>query len=912
MTDAAGRRELPKTYDPHAVEGPTYQRWLDIGAFRADAGSQRPHFSIALPPPNVTGSLHIGHALDHTFQDYLARMHRMRGDEVLWLPGMDHAGIATQNVVERELAKEGRTRFDLGREAFVERVWAWKATSGGAILGQMRRLGDSVDWSRERFTMDEGLSRAVREVFVSLYEQGLLYRGQRIINWCPRCLTALSDIEVEHEEVPGELAYLRYPLADGSGALLVATSRAETMLGDTGVAVHPDDARYRHVVGRTVRLPLLEREIPVVADEAVDRDFGTGAVKVTPAHDPNDYDIAQRHNLPAVNVLTEQAVVNSAGGPFVGLDRYAAREAVKDALAERGLLERVDAAPHTVGHCYRCKTEVEPRLSLQWFVATKPLADKAIGTVRRGETRFEPARYEKTFFGWMESIRDWCVSRQLWWGHRIPAWYCPDGHVTVAREDPSACAECGSAELRQDEDVLDTWFSSGLWPLSTLGWPDSTRDLEAFYPTSVLVTGYDIIFFWVARMMMFGCHFQPPTPFRVVAIHGMVRDAQGKKMSKSFGNVIDPLELMDRYGTDALRFALIRGANPGSDVPLAEEWVEGGRNFANKLWNLGRFLLSSLPRGSGSTPTVAQALLGGRGGSEPPPRGAGTADGSSAAVRALADRWLLSRLERTRAAVTAAYDADDPAEAARLLHAFAWSELADWAVELAKPRLGAGGDGARQAGAVLAYALDVTLRLLHPIMPFVTEELGRTLRDVDTITLGPWPLERPGDLDEVAEADMADLQEAIAAVRRFRAEHGVPPARRPRLAIVATGEHQAALFRAEAESIRRLARLEEVEVRADAAATGGQPAAKLLAAGAELYLPLAGLLDLEEERSRLKRERAGLEQERTRAEARLASPGFLEKAPAAVVGKARARLAEVDAALAKVAERLEELTATGG
>jgi len=888
VTDAAGRRELPKTYDPHAVEGPTYRRWLDMGAFRADASSERPHFSIVLPPPNVTGSLHIGHALDHTFQDYLARMHRMRGDEVLWLPGMDHAGIATQNVVERELAKEGKSRFDLGREAFVERVWAWKATSGGTILGQMQRLGDSVDWSRERFTMDEGLSRAVREVFVSLYEQGLLYRGQRIINWCPRCLTALSDIEVEHEEVPGELAFLRYPLADGSGAVVVATSRAETMLGDTGVAVHPDDPRYRHLIGRTVRLPLLDREIPVVADEAVDRELGTGAVKVTPAHDPNDYEIAQRHGLAAVNVLTEEAVVNGNGGRFSGLDRYAAREAVKRALAERGLLERVDAAPHAVGHCYRCRTEVEPRLSLQWFVATRPLAEEAMAAVRGGETRFEPARFEKTFFGWMESIRDWCVSRQLWWGHRIPAWYCLDGHVTVARADPSACAECGAAELRQDEDVLDTWFSSGLWPLSTLGWPERTSDLEAFYPTSVLVTGYDIIFFWVARMMMFGCHFQPPTPFRVVAIHGMVRDAQGKKMSKSFGNVIDPLELMDRYGTDALRFALIRGANPGSDVPLAEEWVEGGRNFANKLWNLGRFLLSSLPEGTKPEDLPAEAQ------------------------RSLADRWVLSRLERTRAAVTVAYDTYDPAEAARLLHAFAWSELADWAVELAKPRLAVGGDDARRVGAVLAYALDVTMRLLHPVMPFVTEELGRALRDVDTITLGPWPLERPGDLDEAAEADMADLQEAIAAVRRFRAEHGVPPARRPRLAIVAPGEHQADLFRAEAESIRRLARLEAVEVVAAGAGAAGQPAAKLLAAGAELYLPLAGLLDLDEELSRLEGERAGLERERGRAEAKLANRDFLEKAPAAVVGKARARLAEVDAALAKVAERLKELTATTG
>jgi valyl-tRNA synthetase len=880
VTTPQGRPELPKTYDPTTVEGPTYRRWLEAGVFGADPASDRPRFSMALPPPNVTGSLHIGHALDHTYQDYLARLHRMRGFEVLWLPGMDHAGIATQNVVERELAKEGKTRFDLGREAFVERVWAWKAESGGRILGQMQRLGDSVDWSRERFTMDEGLSRAVREVFVSLYEQGLLYRGRRIINWCPRCLTALSDIEVEHEEVPGELAHLRYPLADGSGFIGVATSRAETMLGDTAVAVHPDDPRYQGLIGGTVRLPLVDRLIPVVADAAVDREFGTGAVKVTPAHDPNDWEIAQRHDLPAVDILTEEAIVNAEGGRFEGLDRYAARREVKAALAELGLLERVTETPHSVGHCYRCRTEVEPRLSLQWFVATRPLADQAMAAVRSGQTRFEPARYEKTFFGWMEQIRDWCVSRQLWWGHRIPAWYCPDGHVTVARQDPAACAECGAGELAQDEDVLDTWFSSGLWPFSTLGWPVQTDDLKAFYPTSVLVTGYDIIFFWVARMLMFGCHFQPPTPFEVVAIHGMVRDAQGKKMSKSFGNVIDPIELMDRYGTDALRFALIRGANPGGDVPLAEEWVEGARNFANKLWNLGRFVIGAAEETTGVPPEDADAL---------------------------ADRWLLSRLERTRAAVTAAYDGFDPAEAARLLHGFAWSELADWAVELAKPRLAAGGEDARRAAATLTYALDVTLRLLHPVMPFVTEELGRALTGVETLTLGPWPAERPGDLDPEAETGMADLQEAIVALRRFRAEHRVPTASRPRLVVVPADDGQAGLFRAEADSLRRLARLDAVEVGSAAPAT---PTAKLLAGRAELYLPLEGLLDLDEERARLERELATLGAERARAEAKLANPAFLEKAPPPVVAKARERLAEVDEALAKVRAQQVELSGT--
>jgi len=895
VTQTSARPVLPKAYDPGAVEGPTIQRWLDRGWFTADAGSDRPRFSIVLPPPNVTGVLHIGHALDQAFQDYLARFHRMRGDEVLWLPGMDHAGIATQNVVERELAKEGLTRFDLGRERFVERVWAWKADSGGRILGQMRRLGASVDWTRERFTMDEGLSAAVREVFVSLYEQDLLYRGQRIINWCPRCLTALSDIEVEHEEVPGELAILRYPLdpppAGGPRWIEVATSRAETMLGDTAVAVHPDDPRYAGLVGRTVRLPLVDRPVPVVADAAVETGFGTGAVKVTPAHDPNDYEIARRHGLPAVEVLTETATVNASGGRFEGLDRFAARVAVKQALADQGLLGEVREAPHSVGHCYRCRTEVEPRLSLQWFVRTGPLAARSMDAVRGGETRIVPDRFAKEFFAWMESIRDWCVSRQIWWGHRIPAWYCPDGHVTVARGAPEACATCGGGTLRQDEDVLDTWFSSALWPLSTLGWPAETEDLRAFYPTSVLVTGYDILFFWVARMMMFGCQFRPPTPFRVVALHGMVRDANGRKMSKSAGNVIDPLELMDRYGTDATRFALLRGANPGGDVPLAEEWVEGARNFANKLWNAVRFVIGAAP--DGALDRVAGGL-------------------PAAGERDLADRWLLSRLERTRAAATEAYEAFDPAEAARLLFSFTWSELADWAIELAKPRLAGEPARARDAAAVLAFALDAVLRLLHPIMPFVTEELGRALTGAETITLGPWPAARPEHLDPDAERRMAVLQEAIGAVRRFRAAHQVPPSRRPELTIVPADRGQGELFAEQAGSLATLARLGPVRVlapRQPAAAGGTAPAgsAKLLAAGAELHLPLAGMLDLDEELARLARERERLVAELDRAERKLDNPAFVERAPEGVVAKARRRVTEVSEALGKVDAQLAEL-----
>ncbi len=570
--------DLPTQYLPHEVEDRLYGKWVARGYFTADAASDKPAYCIVIPPPNVTGSLHMGHAFGHTIMDALTRRRRMQGYESLWLPGMDHAGIATQNVVERELGKEGVTRHHLGRDAFVERVWQWKAEYGGKILGQMRRLGDGVDWSRERFTMDDGLSRAVRTIFTRLYDDGLIYRAERIINWCSRCHTALSDIEVDHKEVEGELVSISY------GPVTVATTRVETMLGDTAVAVHPDDERYRDLVGTTVTLPLVGREIPVVADEHVDPEFGTGAVKVTPAHDPNDFDIAQRHELPGVNILTVEATLNDAvPEQFRGMDRFAARRAVREALAEQGLIV-AEKRPyvHSVGHCQRCGTVVEPRLSLQWFVKVEPLATAASQAVRDGRTTISPAMWEKTYFDWVDNMHDWCISRQLWWGHRIPVWYCPDGHVTCTPDDPSACGSCGSADLTQDEDVLDTWFSSALWPFSTLGWPDQTADLARFYPNDVMVTGYDIIFFWVARMMMFGLYAMPDVPFRNVVIHGLVRDGRGKKMSKSHGNVIDPLDYMDRYGADALRFALARGANPGSDAAIAEEWVEGARNFANR------------------------------------------------------------------------------------------------------------------------------------------------------------------------------------------------------------------------------------------------------------------------------------------------------------------------------------------
>ncbi|HVM41407.1 MAG TPA: valine--tRNA ligase, partial [Acidimicrobiia bacterium] len=683
---------FPKAYEPGPAEARWYPEWETSGAFRPEVNPDGDPFSIVIPPPNVTGSLHMGHAFEHALIDATVRRKRMQGYAALWLPGTDHAGIATQNVVERELAKEGVDRHELGREAFIERVWEWKAHSGGTITQQMRRMGASCDWSRERFTMDEGLSHAVRVVFVRLYEEGLIYRANRIINWCPRCHTALSDIEVEHEEVEGELARIRYPFADGSGHVTVATTRAETMLGDTAVAVHPEDERYRDAVGKTLVLPLVGREIPVVADEAVDPEFGSGAVKVTPAHDPNDFEISLRHDLPAVDIFTDEAVVNDNGGRFAGLDRFEARRAVKEALAEEGALEGVDTHTHAVGHCYRCRTVVEPKLSLQWFVKVGPLAGPAIDAVRDDRTQFVPERWEKLYFDWLENLRDWCISRQIWWGHRIPAWYCPDGHVIVSVDDPSECAECGAGELRQDDDVLDTWFSSGLWPFTTLGWPDETDDLARFYPTSVLHTGFDIIYFWVARMMQSGLHFTGDVPFREVAIHGLVRDADGRKMSKSFGNVVDPLELADRYGADALRFALVRAASPGQDVPLAEEWVEGGRNFLNKLWNSARFVgqhLDGRPLGEVAVPPDADLTL--------------------------ADRWIVSRLARTITVVDAGFERYDFAEAVRELQAFTWGEFCDWYIEVSKLPLGAGGADRERAQRVLATALSAIVRMLHPV-----------------------------------------------------------------------------------------------------------------------------------------------------------------------------------------------------
>ncbi|MFB9240013.1 valine--tRNA ligase [Plantactinospora siamensis] len=856
---------LSAQYQPGEVEQRRYERWVSGGAFRASAGSGKPAFSIVIPPPNVTGVLHMGHALDHTIQDGLVRRKRMQGFEALWLPGMDHAGIATQNVVERQLAAQGLSRHDLGRDAFVERVWQWKAESGGKILGQMRRLGDSVDWDRERFTMDEGLSRAVQTIFKRLYDDGLIYRAERIINWCPRCLTALSDIEVEHTEDEGELISIRY-----SDEVVVATTRAETMLGDTAVAVHPDDDRYRHLVGTEVDLPLTGRRIPIIADAHVDPSFGTGMVKVTPAHDPNDFEIGQRHDLPALTIMDERGVI-TAHGPFEGLDRFEARPAVVAALREQGRIV-AEKRPylHSVGHCSRCGTTVEPRLSLQWFVNTGPLARAAGDAVRDGRVRIEPAELAKRYFGWVDNMHDWCISRQLWWGHRIPVWYGPDGVVVCVGpgEEPPA-----GPGWRQDDDVLDTWFSSALWPFSTLGWPDETPELATFYPTSVLVTGYDILFFWVARMMMFGLYaMDGRPPFEVVALHGMVRDEHGKKMSKSFGNVVDPLDWIDRFGADATRFTLARGANPGADVPVSEDWVQGARNFCNKLWNATRFALMNGADPAGPLPEAGE--LG------------------------PVDRWILSRLQRVVAEVDEQFEAYEFAKVCDVLYHFAWDDVCDWYVELVKPVLAAGGPAADATRRVLGHVLDHLLRLLHPIMPFVTDELWAALTGAETVLGAAWPAADPARADAAAEDEVAALQRVVTEVRRFRSDQGLRPTQR--VAARMDGLDRAGIAGHE-PLIRSLARL-------DAAGDGFEASATLaVTSDVSVALDTRGSIDVAAERARLTKDRAAAEKELAQARAKLDNPAFVAKAPEQVVNKIKDRLSAAEAELARITASLEVL-----
>ncbi|GIJ78524.1 valyl-tRNA synthetase [Micromonospora phaseoli] len=861
---------LAGQYQPGEVEQRRYEQWVADGRFRASADSDREPFTIVIPPPNVTGSLHMGHALDHTMQDALVRRKRMQGFEALWLPGMDHAGIATQNVVERQLAEQGLSRHDLGREKFVERVWQWKDTSGGTILGQMRRLGDSVDWDRERFTMDEGLSRAVQTMFKKLYDDGLIYRANRIINWCPRCLTALSDIEVEHTDDDGELVSIRY-----SDDVVVATTRAETMLGDTAVAVHPDDERYRHLIGTEVELPLTGRRIPIVGDPHVDPAFGTGMVKVTPAHDPNDFEIGQRHDLPALTIMDERGVI-TAHGPFEGLDRFEARPAIVAALRAQGrIVAEKRPYVHAVGHCSRCRTTVEPRLSLQWFVNTSPLAKAAGDAVRDGRVRIEPPELAKRYFAWVDNMHDWCISRQLWWGHRIPVWYGPDGEVVCVGPDEEPPSSSGDGPgWHQDEDVLDTWFSSGLWPFSTLGWPEQTPELAKFYPTSVLVTGYDILFFWVARMMMFGLYaMDGKQPFDVIALHGMVRDDHGKKMSKSFGNVVDPLDWIDRYGADATRFTLARGANPGGDVPVSEEWCQGSRNFCNKLWNATRFALINGAHAVGPLPEAERLST--------------------------VDRWILSRLAHVTAEVDEQFESYEFAKVCDLLYHFAWDDVCDWYVELSKPVLAGGGESAEVARRVLGHVLDQLLRLLHPVIPFVTEELWTALTGGETVLTAPWPVSDRALVDDAAEAEVATLQRVVTEVRRFRSDQGLRPtqrvtARLDGLAGAGVAAHE--------PLIRSLARL-------DPAGEGFQASATLAMPGeVSVALDTRGSIDVAAERARLTKDRTAAEKEAGQARAKLDNPAFVGKAPEQVVAKIRERLAVAEADLARIDAALEALS----
>jgi len=866
-------KELAKGYEPHDVEKRWYAEWEAKGYFHAAATSDKKPFSIVIPPPNVTGALHMGHALNNTLQDILCRWKRMQGYNVLWMPGTDHAGIATQNVVERQLAAEKKDRHELGREAFIERVWKWKAESGGQIIGQLKRLGASCDWERERFTMDEGLSKAVRTVFVKLYQDGLIYRDNRLINWCPRCHTALSDIEVEHEDKKGHLWHIRYPVAGEPGRyVVVATTRPETMLGDTAVAVHPEDERYQGLIGKKVILPLVNREIPVVGDEYVDREFGTGVVKITPAHDFNDFEVGQRHGLDMINVFDESGVVNAAGRQYEGMDRFEARKKIVAELEEAGLLEKIEDHAMAVGGCYRCKTVVEPYLSLQWYVKVAPLAERALAAVKEGKTRIIPKQWENTYYDWMENIRDWCISRQIWWGHRIPAWFCDHcGEVTVAMQDPTTCSKCGSDEIRQETDVLDTWFSSALWPFSTMGWPDKTAELATFYPTSCLVTGFDILFFWVARMMMMGLHFMDEIPFGDVYIHALVRDAQGQKMSKSKGNVIDPLTIIDQYGTDAFRFTLAAFAAQGRDIKLAEERIAGYRNFCNKVWNAARFTLMNLEGFDPDVLTLGDVVL---------------AEG---------DKWILHRLNEAARETNKALAEYRFNEAAMGLYQFTWSEFCDWYVELSKKDL-YGDDPQRKQTAryVLWYTLEHLLRLLHPFMPFITEEIWQALpgtKEGATIMLAPYPEGCPERSHPEAAADMERVMAVISGIRNIRGEMEVPPSREISVILSCGNEESLRLMKHNEGAIISLARVADLAI--GQGIEKPEDASIQVARDVQIFVPLKGLVDVEEEEKRLLKEIAKIEKEIDQFSKKLENPSFVERAPADVVAREREKLAEV-------------------
>ncbi|MHC1785985.1 MAG: valine--tRNA ligase [Christensenellales bacterium] len=876
--------QLDKAYNPQLIERETYQAWESSGAFRAERVPGKKPFTIVMPPPNITGQLHMGHAMDVVLQDSLTRYHRMRGEPTLWLPGSDHASIATEVKVVERMAAEGLTKADLGREGFLRRAWAWKEEYGGRITGQLRRMGASCDWSRERFTMDEGCSLAVREVFVRLWEKGLIYRGERIINWCSHCGTALSDIEVDYEDQQSHLWFIRYPAADGGQGVVVATTRPETMLGDTGVAVNPEDERYVHLVGKLVRLPLTGREIPVVADSYVDRAFGTGAVKMTPAHDPNDYEVAKRQGLKILCVTNLDGTMNGAAGArYQGLTEMACRERVLKDLEAEGLLVKVQDYTHSVGTCSRCHTTVEPMISLQWFVKMAPLAEPAIQAVREGKTQFIPERFAKTYYGWMENIRDWCISRQLWWGHRIPAWYCADcGETIVSREDPSICPHCGGSRLRQDEDVLDTWFSSALWPFSTLGWPEDTQDLRYFYPTSTLVTGYDIIFFWVARMIFSGIEQMGETPFDTVLIHGLVRDAQGRKMSKSLNNGIDPLEIIDSYGADALRFSLCQGISPGADTRFSQERLEAARNFANKVWNAARFVLMNL---EGEESLAGKAL-------------------------GLADKWILTRAGETAREVAGHFERCDHGLAAQKIYDFAWGEFCDWYIELAKADL-FGEDKERKAAvrAVLQRVLGALLQMLHPFMPFLTEELYRYLpgHGGDSCMLSSWPAYEPGLVFIEEERRMQGVMDIIRAVRTLRADLKVQAGHKARLMLRPQGDWEETLRDAQVHFLR-LASTSSLEIL-QLESVVSEKIVSAVTVAAEVLIPLGDLIDLKKEAERLRKEYEKLEEDIERIKAKLQNPGFLAKAPEALVRQEQAKLDQNLAMLDTLKKRLDDLDA---
>ncbi|HIU57828.1 MAG TPA: valine--tRNA ligase [Candidatus Ornithomonoglobus merdipullorum] len=881
MEDA---NNIAKNYDPKEFEDKLYNEWVEKGYFHAEVNRDKKPFTIVIPPPNVTGQLHMGHALDETLQDILIRYKRMQGYEALWVPGTDHAGIATQIKVEEDLREnEGLTRYDLGREKFLERVWAWKEKYGNRIINQLKKIGSSCDWDRERFTMDEGCSKAVREVFVNLYNKGLIYRGSKIINWCPKCITALSDAEVEHEEQQGHFWHIKYPVKDSDEYVIIATTRPETMFGDTAVAVNPEDERYKHMIGKTLCLPLTDREITVIADEYVDKEFGTGCVKITPAHDPNDFEVGQRHDLEMIKVMNDDATMNSYAGKYEGMDRYECRKQMIKDLDEMGLLVKIEEHSHNVGQCYRCGTTVEPIISRQWFVKMKPLAEPAIEAVKRGDTKFVPDRFSKLYMNWMEGVYDWCISRQLWWGHRIPAFYCEKcGEMTVSKEDITVCPKCGG-HVHQEEDVLDTWFSSALWPFSTLGWPGKTEELDYFYPTSVLVTAYDIIFFWVARMIFSGIEHTGQVPFEKVFMHGLVRDSQGRKMSKSLGNGIDPLKIIEDYGADALRFALTTGNAPGNDMRFYTEKVEAGRNFANKLWNASRFTMMNLDIDENKLPDAGELQL--------------------------EDKWIISKYNKVVRTVTDNLDKFEIGVALANLYDFVWENFCDWYIELVKPRLFDKEDPTgKTAQYVLTYVLSHTLQLLHPFMPFITEEIWLHLpHEGESIMISSYPKYDPSLVFEDEEAAMTLIMDAVTAVRNRRAEMNVPPSKKAKMIIVT---EKSDIFGKGTAFFKKLASASEVEIKSGKEGIDAN-AVNIVVAGAEIYLPMSELVDKDKELARLNEEKKKLEGEIKRVEGKLSNQGFVSKAPQKVVDEERAKGEKYKSMLEKVIENIEAMKALG-